>query len=142
MTPSLGGRRDMERTTRACRKTRSIQEDAGSIDQAGSEVSAGQLLDDALLSLLVELPDIGGESFGGSLDFACVLCPGEVGPVGAAALDQLRGRAGEDALATLSEDAHPRADQERHVELPGSLLVGVVEADPFVRVGRQMLVRC
>ena len=76
---------------------------------------------------------------GGPLDGAGVLLAGEVGAVGAAALDQLGGRPGEDALAAVAEDARPGADQEGHVEEPGALLVGIVEADPFVGIGGNCL---
>ena len=67
--------------------------------------------------------------------------PSEVRPVRATPLHQLRCRPGEHALAPVAEDARPGAGHERDVELPGSLLVGVVEADPLVGVGRDLRVR-
>jgi len=88
----------------------------------------------------VELPQVRREVGGGPLDGAGVLLAGEVGAIGATTLDQLRGRTGEDALAAVPEDARPGTDQEGHIEEPGALLVGIVEADPFVGIGRNSFV--
>ena len=58
----------------------------------------------------------------------------EVGAVAAAALLEVGGGTGEDALAAVAVDAGPRAGEEREVEDPGALFVGVFEADPLVEV--------
>ena len=137
---SLGLGRLVQGAARAGREPGPVEEDAGAVDQPGAEIAVGQLLHHALLSLLVELPEVGGEFGGGPLDGPGVLLAGEVGPVGAAALHQLGRRPGEDALAPLAEDARPGAGQEGHVEEPGALLVGIVEADPFVGIGGHVLV--
>ena len=59
-----------------------------------------------------------------------------MGAVGAAPLDQFGRRTGEDALAAATINAFPVRQQEGHVEAPGALLVGVLEAHPFVGIGR------
>src|SRR5664279_3566698 len=140
MAPTLGLRRLVQGAAGAGREAGSVEEDAGTVHHPGAEIAVGQLLDHALLALLVELPQVGGEFGGGAFDGAGVLLAGEVGAVGAAALDQLGCRSGEDALTALPEDAHPGAGQEGDVEHPGSLLVRVVEADPFVGGGGSVAV--
>src|ERR1039458_8901242 len=93
-------------------------------------------------ALPVELTYVRRQCGGGLLHGACVLLAGEVGAVGAAALHQLRCRAGQHPLATVPEDARPAAGQKGDVEEPCALLAGVVEADPLVGFGRDVLVGC
>ena len=140
VAPPLGLGRPVEGAAGPGREPGPVEEDAGAVDQPGPEVAVGQLLDHALLPLLVELPEVGGELGGRPLDVPGVLLAGEVGAVGAASLDQLGGGPGQHPLAALAEDARPGAGEEGHVEQPGPLLVGVVEADPFVGVGGHVLV--
>ena len=68
------------------------------------------------------------------LDPRLVLLVGEMGAVAAATLDEFGRGLGEDALAAVTEDAGPIAFEERHVEHPGPLALGVVETYPFVGV--------
>ena len=58
----------------------------------------------------------------------------EVGAVAAAPLLELLGRPVEHALAALAVDALVVRPEERRVELPGSLLVGILERDELVDV--------
>ena len=68
------------------------------------------------------------------LDGGEVVVVDEVGAVAAAALLEVLGRAGQHALAAVAEDAGPRREQERDVEDPGAVLVGIFERDPLVEV--------
>ena len=58
----------------------------------------------------------------------------EVGAVAAAALHELGRRSGEHALAPLPEDARPVGEEERDVEDPRAVLVGILEAHVLVEV--------
>ena len=58
----------------------------------------------------------------------------EVGAVAAAPLLELGRRAGEHALAAVPEDARPARQQERDVEDPRAVLVGILEAHVLVEV--------
>src|SRR5580693_7823403 len=112
-----------------------VQEDAGIVDQPGDGLAALVLVDHALLGAVV-LPLVRRQRGGCLLDPAGVLLVDEVGTVAAAALDELRSGTGEHALAAVAEYAGPVAGQERGVEDPRPLFLVVLEADPFVRVGR------
>ena len=58
--PGLG--LEVQRAARAGGEPGAVEEDAGAVDQTGAEVAVGQLLDDALLALGVELPDARGRA--------------------------------------------------------------------------------
>jgi hypothetical protein len=56
----------------------------------------------------------------------------EVCAVAAAALHELFSRTSQDALASVTENAGPVALQEGDVKNPGTFLVGIFKADPFM----------
>jgi hypothetical protein len=89
-----------------------------------------------LLRLLVvtsmPLPLLRRQSERHLLGLCPVLLVDEVGTVGTTPLRLLRRRAGEDAEAATTEDAGPRAEQERDVEDPRDEEILVVEGDPLV----------
>ena len=90
-------------------------------------------VDHRLLGAVV-LPLVGRQGLGDFLDAPGVLLVDQMGAVAAASLHELGCGAGEDALASLAEDALPIAGQETDVEDPGALLVLVLEADPLMGV--------
>ena len=115
-----------------------VEEDAGAVDEAGDRLAVLVGLGDAaaLVGDALVLPLLVGQPLGDRLDPGQVGVVAEVGAVGAAALLQLGRLLGEHALAPPAEDARPRRGEERQVEDPGALLVGVLERHPLVQVFR------
>jgi hypothetical protein len=113
----------------------SIEEDAGPLDQFRDDLSVLLHSCRGGAALGLELPLVVGEALRGLLDAPAVLLVDEVGTVAAASLDEFGRGTGQDPLAPVAEDAGPVALEERHVEHPRPLALGVLEADPFVGVG-------
>ena len=115
-------------------ESRPVEEDAGAVDEPRRQVLALAFHDaDAprpfnVLELALR------EARRRGLDAPGVLLVRQVGAVATAALGELRGGTGEHPLAARTVDALPTAEEERHVDHPRAVLVGVGEAHPFVRV--------
>ena len=126
----------MERAADAAREPGAVQEDARAVDEAGLDLAGLVRLGGPGLAVadVVELPLLGGEALGVGEHRRLVVLVDEVGAVAAAALLELGGGPGEHALAPVAVDARPRAGEERDVEDPGALFVGVLEGDPLVEV--------
>src|SRR6185503_16983753 len=88
----------------------------------------------ALAPLAAELPLLVGQAVGGGLDGGHVVVVDEVGAVAAATLHELGRRSGEHALAPLPVDARPVGEEERDVEDPRAILLGILEAHVLVEV--------
>ena len=135
---SSGG--DVQRAPGAAGEAGSVEEDAGVVDQAGDRdlgAVVGRLAgteEPPAPGLGVELHLVGPEAHEPGDDVGDVLLVDEVGPVAAAPELELRGRLVEDPEAPLAVDAPVVGAQERGVEHPGALLVGVLEADPLMNV--------
>src|SRR5262249_50566109 len=70
------------------------------------------------------------------LDPLAVGVVGEVRAVRATSLDELGRRCRQHAGASPTEDARPRTGEERDVEHPRALFVGILERDPLVQILR------
>jgi glycolate oxidase len=129
---------EVQRAADPTGEARPIQEDAGVLDQAGAPlllsviVLSGLRVDALLSTRRRELPFVVAERARDARDVIAILPVGEVGTVRAASLDEIRRRAGQDALASAPEDAGPLRQQERDVDLPSAELVfRVDERDPL-----------
>ena len=130
----------MQRAADAAGEPGPVEEDAGVVDEAGhghrDAVVAGLAgsQEPAPPGLGVELHLVGAQAHERPDDAGHVVVVDEVGAVAAAALRQLGRRGVEDALAPGAVDAAVVRAQERGVEHPRPLLVGILEADPLVEV--------
>lgn len=115
-------------------KSRSVEKDAGIVDEPGPRVAAVEFTHDAVLAFSVELPHLRRELTGHCFGTTGIVVISEVGTVGAAPLHEFRGGFRQHPLASRAEDAVPPTGQERHVEEPGAFLLGIVKADPFVGI--------
>ena len=138
----LAGRErpDVQRTPDAAGEPGAVEEDAGVVDEpAHGHVAAvrprrtpgrGTLL----AGLRVELHLVGPQADERLHHVGDVVVVDEVGSVAAAPLLELGRRSVEDPLAALTVDAAIVRTQERGVEHPRALLVGILEADPLVQI--------
>src|SRR5579863_5666612 len=111
-----------------------IEKDARVLDQPGDDLAVLLHPGRPQATLGLELPLVRGEALGRLFHSPLVLLVGEVRPVAATSLDEFGGGLGQDALAARPEDALPIALQERDVEHPGALTLGVFKTDPLVGV--------
>ena len=131
----------MQRAAGAAGEPGAVEEDAGVVDQAGHRRRRAVV---ARLAgpqeAAARRPRRGTASDRGRRRTKClddvgdVVLVDEVGAVAAAPLLHLGGAGVEDALAPVAVDAAVVRAQERGVEHPRALLVGVLEADPLVQV--------
>lgn len=129
-------RHDVQCATGAPMEIGSVEEDARVLDQPGDDLAV--LLDPSrgLSSLGLELPLVISEPLGCTFNAPAVLFVSEVGAVAAAPLYEFGGRLGQNPLAARPEDAGPVALEERNIEHPGALHLGVLKTHPFVGVRR------
>ncbi|MFM8530687.1 MAG: hypothetical protein ACKOD2_13640, partial [Ilumatobacteraceae bacterium] len=100
---------DVEGAARASGESRSVQEDARSVDSTRRGVAVLVLLEEAFLrGAILHLPLIGREPDHVLHDIGDIRFVDEVSSVRAATLVQFGGRSLVDALTTLAEDALPR----------------------------------
>lgn len=67
-----------------------------------------------------------------------ILVIGEMSAMGATSLPEIGGGVIEHPLTAPSEDAGPRTRQEGEIDDPGATILGIVETEPFMGVGRRV----
>src|SRR5690606_30583656 len=104
-------RRVVERAPEAPREAGPVQEDAGTVDDAGLALALAVLAGGPALApgRVLQLPLLRGEPGRVGQGVGLVVLVHEVRAVAAAAVGELRGGAGEDPLAALPVDAAPGA---------------------------------
>ena len=119
-------------------EVRSIEEDAGILDESRSRFTVLIGLDDPVLALGLELPLVVGETFRG-LDHALdVFFVDEVCSVAAAALGEFGGVPVEDTLTAVVENTRPVTFKKCDVENKRAIFVVGLETDPLVGFERSV----
>ena len=130
----------MQRAPDAAGEPGAVEEDAGIVDEAGDRgrlavvTRLARAQEAAAAGLGVELHLVRSQAHERLDDVGDVVVVDEVGAVAAAPLGQFRRRRVEHPLAPLPVDAAVVRAQERGVEHPCALLLGILEADPLVQV--------
>ena len=113
-------------------EVRSIEEDAGILDESRGRFTVLIGFDDPVLALGLELPLVVGETFRG-LDHALdVFFVDEVCSVAAAALGEFGGVPIEDTLTAVVENTRPVTFKKCDVENKRSIFVVSLETDPLM----------
>ena len=131
-------RRTVQSTAGTPGVTRAVQEDAGSVGEAGGRDPFRVALEHAGLpsALGAELPLLARKRLGSRGDALGIRLVGEVRSVRTTAFHPFGRRLGEDSLASGAVDALPTARQKSHVDEPAPILSGVLEVHPFMSVAR------
>ncbi len=130
----------MEGAAGAPGESGTVEEDAGVVGEPGHEgrlalVVGVAAADRALLARLrVVLHVLGSYPCEPAGDVGCVGAIDEVGAEAATPLHRFGRGFVEDSHASTSVDAGEVRSQERRVEDPGPMLVGIIETDPFVQI--------
>ena len=118
-------------------ETGPVKEDAGVISEAGRAAAALFLFGHKpaiALGLGMELPLVWTQPLDRPFDLGDVVFIDHVGAVAAAALLEVRGIPGHDALTSAAENARPRRQEEGDIENPGAILSGIFEGQILVEV--------
>ena len=126
----------MERATHTAFEPRFVVEDTCAV-HAGGHIGAITLLAEplAVFSLCMMLPVSRLQALDALLDRCQVLLVDEMSSVTATALLQFGGIVIEHTLATATVDALIVGTEERGIDHPGLILVGIAETEPFVEIG-------